>query len=219
MVTVSFVPVYTTDTIDSYDDLGLFLSDVTITEPEAKRTLIDVPCRDGALDLSYALSDELYFKNRKLTLTFKKTDYTNSWLTVFSEIASQLHGQKMWVTFSSDPDYRWTAFVTVDPSSAYNVGTIKVILDAYPFKQQVITKTTGTTSAGVTVHCPVTMRSTHIEVTTMLESCTITYDGTTYTFSAGVNMIPDFRLQPGDNELIVKGSGGSVTIVYYDGVF
>ena len=219
MVTVSFVPVNTNETIDSYDDLGLFLSDVTITEPEAKRTLVDVPCRDGALDLSFALSDELYYKNRKLTLTFKKTDYTNSWMTVFSEIASKLHGQQMWVTFSSDPDYRWTAFVSVDPASAYNVGTIKVILDAYPFKQKVITKTTGMTSVGVSVTCPVTMRSTPIEVTTST-ACTITYDGTTESFPAGMNLPSNFRLQPGDNELIVRGDpSGSVTIVYFDGVF
>lgn len=141
------------DSIDSYTDLGLFLAEAEITEPEAKRTLVEVPGRDGQLDLSYALSSTTKYKNRSITFVFKAVDYSNDWVPLYSSIANRLHGKRMRVTVSSDPDWYWDSFVTVEHSSEFNVSTINIKCDTYPYRlrdhSEVITSTTDIVNNGV----------------------------------------------------------------------
>ena len=203
------------DSINSYDDLGLFLKDVKITEPEPKRTIVEVPGRNGALDLTYSLSSEMRYKNRKITLEFKKKDYTNDWMATFSAIAKALHGKIMKVRLDSDLNWYWDSFVTVSPSNAYNVGTIVITCDAYPYKRRPVTWTGTATSGGTEVALPVTMEPVIPEVTNS-NNITITANGSTYSFDAGTHKNQQMKLTAGTNNLVVKGSG-SVTIRYLDG--
>lgn len=213
MVTVNF------GSINSDTDLGLFLTSVKCSEPEPKRTVVDVPCRDGELDLSYAVSSDLHYKNRKLTLEFKKTDYTNSWMEVFSDIADQLHGKKMHVVISNDPEWYWDSFITVDPSSEYNVGTITVNLNAYPYKRQEYTRSYTSTAAGVAVALLVT-KQTVVPTLSSDAAFTVSIDGgEEYSFEAGTYTDPDLKLSAGSHSMIIKGSGNIVTISYINGRF
>ena len=202
------------DSINSATDLGLFLTDVKISEPEPKRTTVNVPCMDGMLDLSYALSSKIRYKNRKIKFIFKKTDYSNSWMSVFSAVANKLHGKQMTVSVSNDNGYTWDCFVTVNPESAYNVGTIKVDCDAYPYKEKDVELTTTATSVGVSVSADVSAESV-VPTVTCSSSITITDNGTTYVFLSGTTINPNFVLDPGTHVLLVKGSG-TVKIVYHD---
>lgn len=208
MVTVSF------DAINSSTHLGLFLTEVKIEEPEPKRTVVDVPCRDGELDLTYALSSSTHYKNRKIKMVFKKTDYTNTWMTVFSNVANALHGKRMSVSFSNDAAWAWDCFVTVEPESEYNVGTIEVNCDAFPYKQKTVTLTTTATGAGASVSAAVSAKPVTPEVT-CVNNIMITTGGETYSFEAGTSTDPNMVLPAGTNTLVVKGSG-AVTINYTD---
>ncbi|MBP5170331.1 MAG: phage tail family protein [Oscillospiraceae bacterium] len=211
MVTVSF------DSLNSYTDLGLFLAEATIEEPAPKRTVADVPCRDGALDLSYALTSTMKYKNRVITLTFRVIDYTNDWVNVFGNIARQLHGKKMKVVFSSDPNWYWDSFITVEHTSEFNVGTIEVICNAYPYKRKDVSLSTTATSSGSTVTATVTQQ-TIVPTVTSANAITITTGGNTYSFAAGTHLDPALQLAAGTHSLVVKGSG-AVTIAYKDGSF
>ena len=210
MVTVLF------GSIDSYTDLGLFLTEFKRANPTPKRTLAKVPCRDGNLDLTYALSSEIHYENRELVLTFKAVDYSNDWETVFSNISSQLHGKKMHVVFSNDPDWYWDCFVTVDPESEYNVGTVEVICDAYPYKRKDYYGSVSATSSGVPLAIQVTMQ-TVVPTITCANAITVKPDsGATYSLAAGTHIDPGFKLTAGVHSLLIKGSG-LVTVSFING--
>lgn len=205
------------DLINSETDLGLFLSDVQITEPEPKRTLVDVPVMDGELDLTYALSSEIHYKNRKLTLEFKTVDYTNNWMSVFSDIADKLHGKKMRVVISNDPDWYWDAFVTVDPSSKYNEGTIKVNLNAYPYKQKDDNKTIYVISAGTSISVSVVKQTVIPTIITSKSIAIVVDGGTEYSLAAGTHVDPGFKLAAGNHTLLISGNNVSVRLLMTQG--
>ena len=203
-------------TIASYDDLDLFLADVDIPSPEPQRMVVDVPGRDGELDLSYGLSPETHFHNRQITLKFAMKDFLFQWQTTFSTIRNLLHGQRFDVTIEPETDMYWKAFCTVDEAKAdKNKGTVTIVLDAEPYMYKDYSMTQTATSGGVSVTIPIT-RKTDIPTVTSAANITITKDGEVYAFDAGTHRNPELRLTAGNNTLIIKGSG-SVTIAYKDG--
>ena len=59
-------------------------------------------------------------------------------------------------------------------------------------------------------------RKTEVPVVTSSANIVITKDGTNYAFDAGTHKNEDLRLEEGENEITVKGSG-TVSISYRDG--
>ena len=205
-------------TIGSYDDLNLFLPDGGMENhpPEPKRILANVPGADGQLDLSFGLGGDTKYNNRTITLKFVMADYEYQWDEIFSEILVLLHGKRFHVLIDPEQDYYWDAFCSVDSTSSdRNKGTVVVQLDCAPYKYKDITLSTTATSAGVTVTANVTHK-TVVPAVTCVTDITITYNGDTFSFSAGTHKDLAFRLPAGSNSLVVKGSG-SVTIAYSDG--
>ena len=205
--------------IYSYTDLGLMLSDVDVSIPEAKRFLVDVPGRDGILDLTPSLTPKVKFNNRTITLTFVMADYQRRWLTLFSDIESYLHGKRFNVVIEPDTEYYWNAFCQVDKAkSNRNKGTIVVVLDADPYKY----KTALTeyevipASIGKSQIC-VNDRMSVIPSFYATNACTLAFGNITKTLQAGNNSFVDIVFEQGNNEVILTGTVGTVTISYREG--
>ena len=203
----------------SYTDLGLFLTDAEIGTPEPKRTVVEVPGRNGSLDLTYALSGEITYKNRSIKLTFAMADYQHRWTILFSQILAQLHGKLMQVQIEPDTSYYWDAFCKVNTvKSDRNLGTIVVELDAYPFKKKTVLTTydvSGTT-AGHSQIC-VCDRMPVVPNFYATQACVLAFGSITKNLAVGNNSFTDIVFHEGNSKIIVTGTGATVTVSYREG--
>ena len=86
----------------SYRDFGLILSSKKISPPKPQTKYVDIPMRDGSIDLTEAVSDEVKFKDRTITLKFTVIDPMNTWASKVSAIQNYLHGKRMKIVFDDD---------------------------------------------------------------------------------------------------------------------
>lgn len=198
----------------SYDDFGLYLADVSVTPPEPWRFEVEVPARNGILDLTPALTSKTRYKNRTIALTFNTVGACN-YQQKLTEISNAIHGQRLNVIFDSDPLYHWDAFVIVDQqSSSEALGTFNITLNCYPYKLK-NTPTVYTVTGNDTITCV----NGRMEVTpefTATDSVTIIFGDITQTESAGTFVINEIEFIEGNNSIQIQ-STGTTTITYTEG--
>ena len=211
----------------AYGDLGLFLTDVVISPPEPKRILVEVPGRDGYIDMTDSVGGIAY-KNRKITLTFAIADYTYTWESVFSEVMAALHGRKYHVYIYPRLWY-WDSFVTVSSmKNDRNRGTIVVECDAFPYKllnMQFQHQMAG--GSGVWIEEIDTGQLMEVpELITSPSSGTLNWQKTgsgtiikSYSLVTGSNYFPDLVLTPEAHRIMIQTtSAGLFKMNYRKGV-
>lgn len=198
----------------SYNDFGLLLADVSVTPPEPWRFEVEVPARNGILDLTSAITSKKRYRNRTISLEFQTIGACN-YQQKLTEISNAIHGQTLDVVFDSDSQYHWNAYVIVDQQgSSEEVGSFQITLDCFPFKLK-NTTTTYTVTGSDTITCV----NGRMEVTpefTATEEVTITFGEITKTVSAGTFTINEIQFAEGDNEITISSSG-TTTITYTEG--
>ena len=206
----------------SFTDLGLMLTDdgVHISTPDPKRVLTDVPGMDGSLELTYALSSKIRYKNRKIKLIFVMADYQYRWLSLFSKIIGAIHGKKLHVTIQPD-DYYWDAFCTVsEPKSNRNKGTVVVELDAYPYKLATVPTTVSdsVSASSKTVTCFNASPMDAVPSFYADHACTIIYNSVNYDLTAETETVFDgIVFSQGNTDITISGTA-NVTIKYTEGI-
>lgn len=129
------------DGVHSFRDWGLYLRErPTVSPPEPKTTLVSVPCRDGDIDISTALTNgEIKFADREIECKFSTFDNVPYWSTLFSKIENYLHGKEMRVVLDNDPEFYYIGRCTVEPMESEDYrGYITIRIDAQPYKKDII---------------------------------------------------------------------------------
>lgn len=117
-------------------DLGLILTDADIQLPDVRTSLVDVPGRDGLLDLSEAVDGTVRYKNRKITLKFATLERVSGqkWNELLSNVSDKIHGQKMKIEFDGD-GYYYEGRCSVDKFSVNgNRQELTISCDCDPYK-------------------------------------------------------------------------------------
>lgn len=116
-------------------DLMLFLNDVSIGDAKARRFVVDVPGRDGVLDLTESLGG-VYFENREIELTLTCVNYTTARFHLLSStLRNELDGRLVRLVLSDDPAYFWRGRCSVETGrSGIEATQIRVAMDAEPHK-------------------------------------------------------------------------------------
>lgn len=119
-------------------DMMLFLTDVEIDDPEARRYQVDVPGRDGALDLTEALGGT-YFDNREIRLTFECVNYTTARFHLLSsQLRNALDGRLVRLILSDDFGHFWRGRCQVATDrSGLDATEVVITMDAEPHKYSV----------------------------------------------------------------------------------
>lgn len=119
-------------------DLGLFLCNVQIADPEARRYKVDVPGRDGTLDLTESLGG-VYFDNREIQLEFACVNYTTArFHLISSQLRNLLDGRLVRMTLSDDIGYFWRGRCQIGTEREGLEAThIELTMDAEPHKYSV----------------------------------------------------------------------------------
>ena len=196
-------------TYNSLTDFGLAIenTDYLDSPVQGATGIVIVPGKSGPLDQVDDIFGEQWFSYRRIQIKFGGIEVPEEWDQRISLYRNLFEGKKVQLVFATDPDWYWTGRVKID---AFNHNRA---LGTFDFKDIILTTTA--TSAGVTVTAAVT-RKTVVPEVTCVSDITITYNGDTFSFSAGTHKDLAFRLTAGSNSLVVKGSG-SVTIAYSDG--
>ena len=199
--------------IHSYDDWGIWLEDTHINPPLPKRYIVDVPARNGLLDLTPELTPTIRFENRTLTFNFRVK--AGDWSTLVSQIYGNIHGRTLDVVSDLDPNWNWHGCVTVDDfSSDERTGLLVITVDADPFKLS-NTENSYTVNGNGTISAVCDRMEVTPTITNTAEA-TITFGDISVTLDAGTHLVSSIMLTEGTNTLTVASSG-STTVTYTNG--
>lgn len=127
----------------SYKDWGLILKSRPVISPPSPKTIyIDVPCADGALDLTESMMSDVKYENRNIKCEFTVIDSRKRWSTIYSEILDYLHGQKMKIIFDDDPKFYYFGRISVNEwKSDKRTSTIVIEAVVDPYKMEIYSST------------------------------------------------------------------------------
>ena len=205
-------------------DFGFLFCEKSISPPEPKLVLIELPGTSDVIDLSESISGEVEYKQRKITIKLEYAGGKDSYYSKYSELANYLHGKQMPIIFSKDPGYYWigrivitgaepkfygqtiTVTATVDPYKYETQSSIEPWLwETFSVKDGIIRKYYDVTVPGIITIigrrkriCPKFICST---------AMTVSYLGNTYSLAAGNNQIPEIYLGSGEHILTFSGTG------------
>ena len=118
-----------------------------IVMPEPKTVTVDIPGRNGILDLSESIRKFPVFKNREGTLKFHVLNDYGDWAVRYSRIANYLHGKELEVTLEDEPGWFYKGRVKIANWTSNNDGTWSDIEFGYNLQPYKLSESTTTTDA------------------------------------------------------------------------
>lgn len=204
--TVNFIIGDTTYTCDS---LSLVLTDCSIAIPTPKTYSVDIPFRNGSLDLTDYFGG-LKYDNRPIELKFNSTIKSNQTQRV-KKIVNLLNGKKMKLVFSFDENHYYEGRATVShmdlTRQAFN---FKLSVDCQPYKLEV-EETSVNLVAGDNV-LENDEKIVNATITNGSQSNTVTFGGSVNTLSANETFV--IQLTSGTNTINITNNA---TITYRKG--
>ena len=198
-------------------DYGLIVAPYAIPMPEPQMNFVEIPGRDGALDLSEAFGTVRY-TDRIIPLTLYARAPFDATLSAF---AADVHGRRMSVIFDRDPTYYYDARVTVEDVERH-AGYCELSLKcrAKPYKLEHFETTITVLPAGSATATLTNARKPVVPTIAVSAEMTLVFAiaGVSYSISlaAGSHVMPSLVLMEGDTEIDITGTG-SITFTYRKG--
>ncbi len=200
---------------NSYTDFGLILRPKERPFPTPKTNYVKIDGADGELDLTTSLTGDVKYENISYSLEFYLKDERTNWEKTLLELSTYLHGKKMDLTFSDDPDYYYIGRYTLNPlTSDKNIGLLSIdcILEPYRIKKtETIKSITGVGTLTLT-----NMRKWVMPIITSTGSMQFTFEGKSFVVN-GTLQSPDIILKEGTNIIEVTSGTGTLTVTYREG--
>lgn len=200
---------------NSYTDFGLILMPKTRPFPTPKTNYVSIEGRDGDLDLTTSLTGDVKYENISYSLQFYLKDKRADWETTLLKLSTYLHGKKMNLSFSEDPEWYYVGRYTLNElTSDRNIGMLSIdcVLEPYRLKNTETIKTI--TGIGALI-LPNT-RKWVMPTITSSESMQFTFEGKTFTVN-GTLQSPDIVLKEGNNAIEVISGAGTLSVTYREG--
>lgn len=225
----------------SYDDWGLYITNTNyIGEPKQYTRYIEIPGRNGLLDLSEAISGRQIYTSREIKINLAGRRDKTDWDGVISAFRNDINGKVCRLIFDNDKSYYWRGRVDIkDFNSVLNLGKFVVdvpnaepykyslttsaepwLWDPFNFETGIITYIGAVTISGtetITIPAGYMPTAPEIVVSDLSGTLTLDYGGQTYTLTTGTNKIPSI-LVGGDADVALTFTGDAkVQIVYRSG--
>lgn len=204
--------------IHSYYDLNLILAPFTPAPAEPKLNFLEIPGRDGHLDLTEA-NGEVKYNSREFVFIF--TVAPGDTLTFderVSAVSNALNGLRCKITLDRDPDHYWQGrCVLSEYDQDKNIGQIEVTATVDPYKlKQNVTEVSVALSAEEQIVVLANGRMTVVPTIECTEEAVVTFGDAVYTLEAGKHRIPAIRFVEDENVLKLSGTG-EITFTYQEG--
>lgn len=239
------ITIYVEDTDKTYhtlDDWGFALGNNNyISDPEMETNYIDVPYRNGLIDVSTAMTGRPVYKKRQLSFEMGGTRERMAWDSTISGIRNAIHGRTCQLIMDNDITYYWRGRVFVENFDRFRgLGTFQInvpnaepykysvtsssepwLWDPFNFETDVIIYVGAWTVDGTLIktissgHMPTCPKFIVSELTGSY--VTLTVDGQNYNMVAGTNSFPEI-IVGGDSDVEMTLTGSAkVQIVYKSG--
>lgn len=204
---------------DSYTEFNLILKPKSIPFPTPKTNYVSIEGRDGDLDLTEALTDDVKYENISYSLEFYLDEKRTDWATALNKISTYLHGKKIQIKLSEDPNWYWNARITLnDFESNKNIGLIVLDCNLEPYRIKV---TDTIVTEEVVVDKVITLSNSRkwvIPTITTTAEVKFTY-GTKQITVNGTLKTTDFILKEGNTSITLNSGSGNIVFTYREGKF
>lgn len=226
----------------TYEDWGLYVTNTDcIGEPKQATRYVEVPGRDGLIDLSEAISGRPIYTGREIKIALSGTRDKTNWDAAISAFRNDINGRVCRIKFDNDPSYFWRGRIDIkDFKSALDLGSFIVdIPNAEPYKYDLLSSAepwlwdpfnfetgiinqTGAEeivgSGSVTIPRGHMLTCPQFVVSNMVSGTfTVTHDGTTYPLTSGTTVIPAIMVGGERNVTLTFTGTATVQVVYRGG--
>ena len=195
-------------------DLGLVLYSKKISPPIVRKVTVEVPGRDGNLDITEALTGRVMYEDRTISFVFRVPNPKEKWASVYSGVLNKIHGRKMDIVLDDDPDYIYTGRVSIDDfATNRTLSEIAVTCTVNPKKTY---KTPVKKSISVSGTKALTVINAGVPIVpeiTADKAMDVAFNGKSYHLSPGKNKVFDILLPEGDSKLSFSGNG-NITVEF-----
>lgn len=204
----------------TYYYYGLYVTNTApIAPPEVRTQYIEVPGRNGNIDLTDALTGRPVYGDREITLELGGKKPAGEWPGFFSRFLADVHGKKVEIVFDNDPGCYYVGRAIV--SGAYERGneiarfTVTVTAEPYKYARFNSLPPVTATAAGISQRIVGSDYLTVPEFTVTGGNVTLKIGDDTYTLTPGVNKNYDIVI---DNKAYIytyTGTGTETVQVSY----
>lgn len=203
--------------IHTGDDLDLVQEKKEIGKPTPQSFTVQVPGRNGLLNLTKGLTGKVTYYNRSLSFQYFGTGDRER-LLYLDAYMSRFHGETIRIVDDDYPNHYYEGEASVETTFAPsgNYITIKLTVDAQPFRLK-LNPTVYSRSVSGTAEIRLYNESIQaIPEITLSSEMTVEFGAVGYTLEAGTYSIESFELQRGVNDFVVSGEG-VITFKYQEG--
>ena len=202
-------------------DWGLILSAKKINPPTPKIINVDIDGRDGTLDLSRALTDDIKFNDREASFSFLVTEGTQSDREyMIQNIINSIHGKRLKII---EPDF--LDLYLIGECSVSNVfndrayGSFDVSAECEPFRYYIeeVNRVITASASKVDIVLTNTGRKTVTPTVTVEGSVNLEFGESSVSLATGTYKLSNLLLKSGSTIVTVSGSG-TVVFTYREGV-
>lgn len=186
----------------------VLLDGYTLSPPEPKTTTVEVPGRDGVLDLTESLIGDVTYNNRSMTFTFLIVDL-EQFEVVKTQVSNALHGRKFNFEMSMDPGYTYTGrfkITSYTHTSTWNhgiCGYIEVEIDAEPYKLKSHYVYNLNATGGMMFQLPSGRKKVH-PIIDLKSPARIRWKNVVYRVGAGRFQLNDVLFEEGLNDIYIN---------------
>ena len=207
--------IFNNEKIHTGADLDLVQEVKEIGKPDVQTYTVQVPGRDGLINMTKSLTGKVSFYNRSLTFQYFGTG-DRAQLLELDAIMSRYHGQTIRIIDDDHPNHYYEGEATVTSELHANYITITLEVDAQPFRLK-LEPTVYIRDINGTVNLYLNNENIEaIPVITTTGEIAITFNGLTTNIGAGSYTLENLVLQSGVNMLTIAGKA-VVTIEYQEG--
>lgn len=209
--------------IHTGNDLDLVQEKKEIGKPNIQSYTVQVPGRNGLLNLTKGLTGNVVYNNRTLSFQYFGSGSRDHLLELEEEML-KYHGETIRIVDDDYPDYYYEGEVSVDTELHSNYITIKLEVDAQPFKLK-LEKTVFTRSIKKDGFAKICLNNESIPAVPTITvspwaNVVITYKGNRYELNTtgdnGSFYDSRFELKRGLNEFDISVSGNNGAVISFE---
>lgn len=207
--------IFNDEEIHTGNDLDLVQEKKEIGKPTTQSFSVEVPGRNGLLNLTKALTGAVTYYNRPLSFQYFGTGDRDHLLELDAYM-SRFHGHTIQIVDDDYPDHYYEGEASVNTELHGNYITIVLTVDAQPFRfRRDLTILRRDIDGTITLNLDNESIDV-VPIVTVTGEITLTYKNTTTSLSAGTYSLDAFVLHGGVNLVEISGAG-TISIEYREG--
>lgn len=203
------------ESVHTGNDLDLVQEEKEIGKPDIQSYTVEVPGRNGLLNLTKGLTGKVAYYNRPMKFQYFGEGKRARLLDLDARM-SYYHGETVRIIDDDYPDHYYEGEMSVSSEIHANYITFELSVDAQPFRLK-NNKTIYSQEIAGDVSIALNNESIDaVPTITVTGETSLTFNGLTTKVSAGTYVAEDFILHRGVNTFAVSGTG-TITFEYQEG--